>query len=82
MDNRAADALVHHGWELLSMTLVLHIDAILDLSIHRRHDISDLKANSAHFDQILLVKADAWHLHLRAAVVANYSPNLFFRLFL
>ena len=64
------------------MIIMSHIDAILDLPVDRRHNISDLKADTAHLDKILLVKATTRHFHLRAAVVTNNSPNLLFWLFL
>lgn len=47
---RLRDDAVVERWEEVLELLLFFIAEFVDLSINRRHDVSDLKADSANFD--------------------------------
>ena len=57
---------------------MLFIVHSFDLSINRRHDVSNFESNSAYFNQILFVKTITRNLLFRTIVLSNYSPYFFF----
>ena len=59
-----------------------HIYATFNLSVHWRHDITDLEANTAHFDQVFFLQPIARNVHIRTASVSYHAPDLFFWLLL
>ena len=64
------------------MVIMAHIHSILYLTIHGRHDVSDLEAYSTNFNKVFLLQAVAGHFHIQAAVVPDDSPYFLFRLLL
>ena len=59
-----------------------NINSVFDLTVDRRHDISDLEADATDLNQIFLLKSVARNVHFRAMSVSYNSPDLLFRLFL
>ena len=82
LNHGTANALVELGGKLFPVMIEGTVDSVFDLTIDRTHDVSDLEADSAHLDQIFLLKAVAGHFHLGAAVIAHNSPYFFFRFLL
>lgn len=58
------------------MALVANVYAVLNLSVDRGHDITDLETDPANLDEVFLLQAVAWHFHVRAAIVTHHSPDL------